>query len=59
LATLKYRHEERLLAGVPNVEAAYVHLMQDKLALELEYVERQSFGLDLRIIVQTLWAVLR
>jgi lipopolysaccharide/colanic/teichoic acid biosynthesis glycosyltransferase len=59
LATLKYRHEERLLAGVPNVEAAYVHLMQDKLTLELEYVERQSFGLDLRIMVQTLWAVLR
>lgn len=59
LATLKYRHEERLLAGAVDLDDAYFHLMQDKLALELEYVQRQSFWLDLRIIMHTLAAVLR
>jgi lipopolysaccharide/colanic/teichoic acid biosynthesis glycosyltransferase len=59
LATLKYRHEERLLAGAVDLEATYFYLMQDKLKLELEYVERQSFCLDLQIICRTLLAVLR
>lgn len=59
LATLKYRHEESILAGVADLDVAYFDVMQDKLALELEYVERQSFWLDLRIILRTLLAVLR
>lgn len=59
LATLRYRHEERLLAGAADLEAAYYHIMQHKLALELEYIERQSFWLDLKIVVQTLGVVVR
>jgi lipopolysaccharide/colanic/teichoic acid biosynthesis glycosyltransferase len=59
LATLKYRHEEALLAGAPDLEARYFEIMQDKLNLELEYVARQSLLLDLRITLQTLRAVLQ
>lgn len=58
LATIKYRHEETLLAGVADLETHYFALMQDKLALELEYVDRQSFWLDLQIIWHTVRAVL-
>ncbi len=58
-ATLKYRHEEELLAGSADVEAAYFQVMQDKLALEMEYLERQSFWLDLRILGATLRAILQ
>jgi lipopolysaccharide/colanic/teichoic acid biosynthesis glycosyltransferase len=54
LATLKYRNEESILAGAKDLEATYFQLMQDKLSLELEYLQRKSFSLDLRIICQTL-----
>jgi lipopolysaccharide/colanic/teichoic acid biosynthesis glycosyltransferase len=59
LASLKYRHEEKLLAGAADLEATYFQIMQDKLALDLEYIKRQSFRLDLQIIFQTLRAVLQ
>jgi len=59
LATIKYRHEESILAGTADLEATYFQVMQDKLALELEYVERQSFWFDLRIIFQTLLVISR
>lgn len=59
LATIKYRHEEDILAGAADLEAAYFQIMQDKLALELEYLDRQSFWLDLQIIFQTILEILR
>jgi lipopolysaccharide/colanic/teichoic acid biosynthesis glycosyltransferase len=54
LATLKYRDEESILAGAKDLETTYFQLMQDKLTLELEYLRRKSFRLDLQIILQTL-----
>jgi lipopolysaccharide/colanic/teichoic acid biosynthesis glycosyltransferase len=59
LATLKYRHEEKLLAGAADLEATYFQIMQDKLSLDLEYIKRQSFRLDLQIVFRTLRAVLQ
>ena len=59
LATIKYRHEESILAGAVDLEAAYFQVMQDKLALELEYIRRQSFWFDLKVIFQTLLVVPR
>jgi lipopolysaccharide/colanic/teichoic acid biosynthesis glycosyltransferase len=59
MATLKYRHEESLLACRPDLETAYFQIMQDKLALELAYVNRQTFWLDMRIIFRTLVEVFR
>jgi lipopolysaccharide/colanic/teichoic acid biosynthesis glycosyltransferase len=58
-ATIKYRHEEEMLAGAADVEAAYFQVMQDKLALEMDYLERQSFWLDLRILGATVKAILQ
>ena len=59
LATLKYRHEETVLAGAEDLEATYFQIMQDKLGLELEYMKRQSLWLDLQIVFRTLAEVLR
>jgi len=59
LATIRYRHEESILAGTADLEATYFQVMQDKLSLELEYVGRQSFWFDLRIIFQTLLVIAR
>lgn len=53
LASVRYRHEEKLLNG-EAWEEVYIHqVMPDKLALDLYYIERQSFWLDLKIIWQT------
>jgi lipopolysaccharide/colanic/teichoic acid biosynthesis glycosyltransferase len=59
VATIAYRHEEGILAGADDVERAYLDLMQRKLALDLEYVERQSFWLDCRILARTVVVLFR
>jgi lipopolysaccharide/colanic/teichoic acid biosynthesis glycosyltransferase len=58
-ATIKYRHEEDLLAEAADLEATYFQIMQDKLALEPEYIDHQSFWLDLNITFRTILAMLR
>jgi lipopolysaccharide/colanic/teichoic acid biosynthesis glycosyltransferase len=59
MATLKYRHEESILASRADLETTYFQIMQDKLALELAYMKRQSFWFDIQIIFRTLVAVFR
>ena len=55
LASLRYFDESNLLAQSADPEQTYIReIMPAKLALNREYMERQSFGLDLWIIVRTL-----
>ena len=49
---IKYRNEEELLDGV-NLEAEYLEIMDDKLNIDLDYVENRSFTADLAILVRT------
>jgi lipopolysaccharide/colanic/teichoic acid biosynthesis glycosyltransferase len=56
LATIEYRHEEKLLAG-KKIEQAYPPIMRDKLQMELEYLRTRSFLTDLRIIALTIQAI--
>jgi len=58
LATIKYRNEEEILENAPDLETAYHQIMQDKLAIDLEYIDRQTFWLDLKIIFWTIREVL-
>ncbi len=58
-ATVKYRDEEDILAGARDLESAYYRVMQDKLAIELEYLRNRSFVSDLRILAETGLALLR
>jgi lipopolysaccharide/colanic/teichoic acid biosynthesis glycosyltransferase len=57
LAVLKYRDEESLLANSDNLDALYHGIMQDKLALDLEYIARRNFWLDLKILLLTAVAI--
>jgi len=57
LATIKYRNEESFLAGAKDLDAKYFEIMQDKLRLELEYIENHSFYLDLVLLFRTLLAI--
>lgn len=53
VASLRYRHEEQLLAG-PDWEQRYIEqIMADKLSIELAYMERRNFWSDLRLILLT------
>lgn len=58
LAQVKYRNEEELLSGA-NLEAEYSKIMNDKLNIDLDYVENRSFNLDMRILLKTAAALLR
>jgi len=55
-ATIQYRHEEKLLAG-KTIEEAYPPIMRDKLRIELEYLQTRSLMGDLKIVAQTLLAI--
>jgi lipopolysaccharide/colanic/teichoic acid biosynthesis glycosyltransferase len=59
LAQLRYRDEALLLTG-PDFERRYrEEILPAKLLLDAEYLEMRSMWVDLRILVQTISAVLR
>ncbi len=59
-ATLKYRHEEALLAKHQNAEEFYLNvILPDKLKLDIEYVEGFSLWWDSRLIWRTALALFR
>jgi lipopolysaccharide/colanic/teichoic acid biosynthesis glycosyltransferase len=59
-ASIRYRNEAEILSGAADPEQAYMERIRPgKLRLQLEYVHRQSFLVDLQILAQTAAAVLR
>jgi len=60
LASIAFRDEESVLAQFADREQAYVHvLLPRKLALAREYLRRQSFKLDLELLLRTLLVVVQ
>lgn len=58
LASIKYRNENELLEKAEDPERYYIDvIMQDKLRINLEYVEKHSFLYDLKLIFQTFWTI--
>lgn len=56
LASIKYRNENDLLAAADNPEQYYIDfVMQDKLALNLQYIETRSFFVDIKLIFRTIF----
>ena len=54
MASIRYRNENELLEQVDDPDRYYVDvIMQDKLRLNLEYVRRNSFWFDLKLIFET------
>ena len=57
-ASIRYVNENELLATSPDPEKTYIEeIMPDKLKLNLKYIDEQSVGTDLRIILMTLKAI--
>ena len=58
-ASIKFRNENELLEKAEDPEKYYIEvIMQEKLRLYLEYVEKHSFWYDLKLIFQTFWVIL-
>lgn len=56
LASIKYRNENDLLAAADNPEKYYIDVvMQDKLALNLQYIETRTFFGDIKLIFRTIF----
>jgi lipopolysaccharide/colanic/teichoic acid biosynthesis glycosyltransferase len=60
LASIVYRHEDKLLSNAPDPERYYREVvLPDKLKLALRYLDTRSLALDVRILFHTLLAMLR
>lgn len=59
LATIKYRHEEDILESAESLEQAYYQIMQDKLQIDLEYLQNQSLLNDIKIVFRTIGELFR
>lgn len=58
LASLAYINENEILGQAKDPEKTYVEqIMPAKLRLNLEYIEKQSFWFDLKIIAKTLMRI--
>ena len=58
-ASVAYRHEEKLLSAASVEDVYRTEVMPQKLALDLQYVDRQSLGLDVIIIFRTILALFK
>lgn len=57
-ASIRFRNEGEILRGSADPDREYLKkIAPEKNRLSLEYVRRRSFGLDLRLIAATLWAL--
>jgi lipopolysaccharide/colanic/teichoic acid biosynthesis glycosyltransferase len=57
-ASIKYLDENELLEKAENPEKYYIEvIMQEKIKLYLQYVEKQSFLYDITLIFKTFWMI--
>lgn len=58
LASIQYRNENELLGIVDNPEKYYIEVvMQDKLQLNLTYLNKMSLSYDIRLIFSTIFSI--
>jgi len=60
-AFIKYRHEEEVLAlAGEDLETAYLtRVLPDKLRMDVEYIDQQSFRYDLTVLARAAWSLFR
>ena len=59
-ASIKFRNENELMEQAEDPEKYYIEvIMQEKIRLYLEYVEKHSFWYDLRLIFKTFWVIVK
>ena len=58
MATLHFRDEEEMLAKVPDPDKFYEDIVVPlKVELTMEHARRKSFWFDIKILLQTVWAL--
>lgn len=58
LASIRYRNENELLDKAEDPDQFYIDVvLQDKLAIDLEYVQNASLWYDIKLIFQTFWEI--
>ena len=59
-ASIKFRNENELMEKAEDPEKYYIEvIMQEKIKLYLEYVEKHSFFYDLGLILKTFWVIVK
>ena len=59
-ASIKFRNENELMEQAEDPEKYYIEvIMQEKIKLYLEYVERHSFLYDIGLIFKTFWVIVK
>ena len=59
-ASIKFRNENELMEKADDPEKYYIEvIMQEKIRLYLEYVEKHSFFYDLGLIFKTFWVIVK
>ena len=57
-ASIKFRNENELMEKADDPEKYYIEvIMQEKIRLYLEYVEKQGFFYDIALIFKTFWLI--
>lgn len=57
-ASIKFRNENELMEKAEDPEKYYIEvIMQEKIRLYLEYVEKHSFFYDIALIFKTFWVI--
>ncbi len=58
-ASIKFRNENELMEQAEDPEKYYIEvIMQEKIKLYLEYVEKHNFFCDLGLIFKTFWVIM-
>ena len=59
-ASIKFRNENELMEKADDPEKYYIEvIMQEKIKLYLEYVEKHSFLYDFGLILKTFWVIVK
>ncbi len=59
-ASIKFRNENELMEQAEDPEKYYIEvIMQEKIKLYLEYVEKHNFFYDLCLIFKTFWVIVK
>lgn len=59
-ASIKFRNENELMEKAKEPEKYYIEvIMQEKIMLYLEYVEKHNFFYDLGLIFKTFWVIVK
>ena len=59
-ASIKFRNENELMEKAEDPEKYYIEvIMQEKIKLHMEYVEKHSFLYDIGLIFKTFWVIVK